>query len=702
METNNFIQDFFDDGGILSKKLPGYKKRETQIQAANLVEESIKNKQNIALQMPVGAGKTHMYSVPSIKYALENDKKVVISCPSIMLQSQLIDKDLPFLKESLRETFPFSYSLIKGRNNYICNKKIEDNNKNNSYSKGSVTNDEFKQFNDLWKWYNKTEDGDIGDLEFTISSKIKEENTITDNECTGRNCAFYDKCFSQKIRQKAYFSNVIVVNYHILLLDIMIKQDGGKGVLPDYDVLILDEGHRLVEISRDFLGYEINPFSLKRQMNRLLKAWKSCFSENQYPNNLLSGEPKEFDKIFDKMIFNYLSEIQKYCKTLGEYQKNKKESILSYSDNNKLPSPDDMIKSLDDVLSVAEKMYNYLEFELDDRNADGETTSADKELLDRMNTFDKCIESSYELKNFISIVYNKIISNPEWEKTNYVANISMDRNGVVDMTKLNIIPVNVNDDLNSLIWNNDSIASTIVCSATLKGGDTFDYFIESSGFSNGNCYSFKSEFNLKEQMEIIIDARMPDPKDIYENKNIHEIYTNTLVKNIKFMIEERKGGVLILSTSMKQTLELRDRLIEVVDPQFPILCQYDGQSQAKIVNEFRQNRHASLIGSQSLFEGIDVIGDSLNSVVICKLPFKHIFDPIATILSARNENSFFKYSLPLAVICFTQGCGRLIRTATDTGLVYICDPRVVTKQYGKSFLSFFNENEVKVTTLNKK
>lgn len=129
--------------------------------------------------------------------------------------------------------------------------------------------------------------------------------------------------FSQKL-DKNYFSNVIVVNYHILLLDIMIKQDGGKGVLPDYDVLILDEGHRLVEISRDFLGYEINPFSLKRQMNRLLKAWKSCFSENQYPNNLLSGEPKEFDKIFDKMIFNYLSEIQKYCKTLGEYQKIKR------------------------------------------------------------------------------------------------------------------------------------------------------------------------------------------------------------------------------------------------------------------------------------------------------------------------------------------------------------------------------------------
>lgn len=701
----NYIENIFSNGGTLSQCLDGYQERITQIEMAKAIDECFKNKENLVIEAPTGCGKSMGYLIPSIHYINKVDraKPIVVATAKKVLQKQLIEKDLPFLKKIFNEEFPtLTYCLIKGRNNYICNKKYNELYSSKKYVKGNVTNQELSAFNNLRSWYDEEVNGgkgDIDDIDFDITKTLLEETTISDNECTGNSCPHNRECFANKARREGAKSNILVVNYHILILDLQIKIaiakekesdsiEGITGILPPYDILILDEVHRLVEIVRDFSGFEISRYSLKGSIDRLHKIIYNCH------NFAYIDEPKLFAKSSflnkDNLSKNLKNKIEDYSSYMYKYMKsNHYDVILTYDDNEYFKKPKSLITDIHEAIDICDELQKELEKFLSDNNI-SEGDDRLSEIKDYISSINKIESNFLEFRNNLSNIYDYIINSPNWIDKNF--SVSLSSLGDTEYAKMIIQPIYVNDHINRLIF--DNMKSVIATSATIRAGFSFDFFKETTNFS-GKELALKSEFDLANQMQIIVDGRMPEPNAYYGKDK--ERYMDVLNSNIKNIIEKQKGGTLILATNIKQSNEIKEYLDNNVD--YNVLSQYDHISLHKILNDFKNDRHACLVGTNSLWEGIDIPGETLNSIVICKLPFKHIDDPISKSLDMRGKSSFFEYSLPNAVITFVQGLGRLIRKENDSGIIYIADPRVITKNYGRNFLSFFNENNVKLIQL---
>lgn len=710
----NYIEGIFSDGGLLSQELHGYQERKTQIEMAQAITDCISNKQDLVVEAPTGCGKSMGYLIPAIYHIKNNNlaAPIVVATAKKVLQKQLIEKDLPFLRDLLSDQFDFQYSLIKGRNNYICNKKFNENVDKKKYVKGNVTTDELESFNNLKSWYSsqltaEENAGDIDGIEFDMHKGVLEANTISDNECTGGKCPFKSECFANQARKGAANSNILVVNYHILILDLQIKMliaqqkgmesiEGITGILPSYNILILDEAHRLVEIVRDFSSFKVSRYSLKNSVERLHTALHSSYNENILDDEFYNNY--KF-KNSDQIVKNLKLSMEEYSSYMYNYMKsNNYEDILSYEDNRKFDKPNYLLDMVFDIVNVCDDLKHQLKLYLRKFDEDGELTGEEekefKKIDDRLSTVEKIQNNFIEFRNNLESVYEHIIESPTWIDKNY--SVSLSRMGKTDFAQMIIQPIYVKEHIQALIY--DNMKTTVATSATLRTGYDFAFFRESTGFQ-GEELALKSEFDLRNQMTILVDGKMPNPSEQYntDDKNSYQKYMDVLCDNTKKIIERQQGGTLILATSIKQVEDMKDKLEEETD--YRILSQYDHFSLPKILNDFRSDRNSCLIGTNSLWEGIDVPGESLNSIVICKLPFKHIKDPISKSLEMRGNSSFFDYVLPNAVISFVQGLGRLIRNENDSGIIYIADPRVINKGYGRNFLTFFVENGVNITHL---
>lgn len=704
----DYIEDIFSNGGLLSQKLNGYKERKTQIQMAKAISQAIHNGENLIVEAPTGCGKSMGYLIPAIFYSKEtnNSMPIVVATAKKVLQKQLFEKDLPFLKALLKDSNNFIYALVKGRNNYACNKKFTSILHDKKYVKGNVTYDELNAFTNFKSWYDNQiqEDGigDIDDIEFDIPKSLLDEITITDNECTGGNCPYNVECFANRVRRDAAKANIIIVNYHILILDLQIKMliaqqkgmstiDGITAILPCYNTLILDEAHRFPEIVRDFSGFEISRYSLKSSIERLHKIIYA--SNNQgYINESELFAPYSFINR-DDMVKKIKSTIEKFSAYLYTYMNSGNyNDILSFDDHKKLKKPVELLDMIFDVIDICSNLSTKIEPHINSEITDIEE---EKKIKDTLASIEKLQGNFIEFRNNLNNIYDYIIDSEKWMDKNFSVSLSSLEDS--EFAKMIIQPIYVHEHIKQLIYNN--MRSVIATSATLRAGNDFEFFKKTTGFQ-GKELALKSEFDLKNQMQIIIDSKMPDPSMHYTSQNqndVYQKYMDTLLKNIEKIIEKQQGGTLILATSKQQVFEIKKHLEKTID--YKILCQYDHFSLPKILSDFRKDRNSCLIGTNSLWEGIDIPGESLNSIVICKLPFKHMKDPISKSLELRGNNPFFEYSLPNAIISFIQGLGRLIRNESDSGIIYIADSRIANKPYGKNFLSFFIENEVNITHL---
>ncbi len=254
----NYIDEIFGEHGILSKELKGYIPRPGQIKMAKAIDLSFKRNDNLMVEGPTGTGKSLAYSVPAIYHALNNDVKVAIVTANIALQEQLVTKDLPFLSRVL--PVDFTYSLIKGRNNYLCIDKWQSQLSNYSY-KGKNTNIYKKVLN--WGKVSKT--GDRSELDFKPSYDVWSLFSITSDECKGKDCASYNECFVKEAKLKAEKANIFVTNYHMLFADLKVRMgsDNFVSVLPYFDYLICDEAHKAADIARDFFGFKLSEASIR-------------------------------------------------------------------------------------------------------------------------------------------------------------------------------------------------------------------------------------------------------------------------------------------------------------------------------------------------------------------------------------------------------------------------------------------------------
>lgn len=518
---------------------------------------------------------------------------------------------------------PATVALLKGRANYLCLHRLDLAEQEGHFRTPEMASSVIR----IREWSAKTSSGDIAEM-----SSISEEDLIwssvtsTSDNCLGSDCDYFDNCHLVEARRQAQAADVVVINHHLLFADMMLREDGFAELLPQADAIIVDEAHQLAEVASSFFGESLSG-------NQLLELARD--SESEYLTDI--NEDPNFIRI--------ASVLQKLTKDLrlafGTEQRRADWQSIAHDKEFKKA-----------VLAVSEQLEK-LEKQL-------------TPLAERSKGLESCYERCVILRSrFIKLTTEVPDDHIHWFETHRRS------------FTLHITPFDISDIFHAQMKTMN--VTWIFTSATLAVANNFDHFKQRLGIETENTAIWDSPFDYNTQAVMYVPESLPDPTA--------PEYTEAVVETALPIIEACQGGVFFLFTSHKalqQAADLLDGELNV-----PLMVQGD-KPRDVLLSEFRNHGNAVLLGTSSFWEGVDVRGEALTCVIIDKLPFASPGDPVlkARIDTMRKQggNPFMDFQLPTAVITLKQGAGRLIRDVNDRGVLMLCDPRLITKSYGKIFL----------------
>jgi len=654
------IINYFKKDGILSKIDSSFKERPSQIKMAEAVIECFNNTKKIAIEAPTGTGKSLAYLIPSIFWSVKNREKVIISTYTKNLQHQLLEKDLAFLEKCI--PFRFTYSIIKGRNNYLCKNKLEEAKKE---KEGLFDNKNI--YSEIEEWA-KTSNGDLEELPFQIVSSVYQDINSSPETCLYKKCKHFQSCFYNIAKQKAFSSDIIISNHSLTILSLIFDEKEMPFLLPKTNNIIFDEAHNLKKVSYLALEESITSNTIKNKLNYLyyegekksgkLKTLLEITEEKEIINELI-----ENIKITRPKITSALNSIYNIIAEKAQNEKTKiriKDPIIEKSLFEEIESP---------VLFISNQIIKTIK---EIKNKDATIEEKRPLLLKQIENTAINLLAGLELFRIL------FLGTPD----DYVGWVEIDK--IKSFFAIYKVPI---DPFSLISGLNNEEKTIIFCSATLTIENDFSKFKEDLKI-DFETLILPHVFNYDSQVKILI------PEDIYYSEDI----TEQQLYLIKEAIEITEGGTLILCTSFLQVNKLKEFLRENI--KYPILVQQE-ESKTLIIEKFRKY-NSVLIGVDSFWEGIDIKGESLRNLIILKLPFSPPNSPIQQavyeIAEKEGKNSFLTISLPEAIIKFKQGFGRLIRSIKDRGTVIILDPRVIKKSYGIKFLNSI-PSTIKNTTI---
>ncbi|MBI0408529.1 MAG: ATP-dependent DNA helicase [Nitrosospira sp.] len=616
------LDSFFSSSGALAQSVPGFRARSQQLAMAQAIADTITSNRVLVAEAGTGTGKTFAYLVP----ALLAGGKVIISTGTKTLQDQLFNRDIPTVRAALKA--PVIVALLKGRSNYVCHYHLERTLKDGRTSFAS--RDEVKYLKLIERYAGVSKTGDKSGLsEVPESAAVWQQVTSTRENCLGSDCPSYKTCFVMEARKQALSADVVVVNHHLFFADVMLRDEGLSELLPACNTVIFDEAHQLPETASLFFGESVST-------SQLLELARDAESES-----ILGA--KDFVALPDSIALMEKASRDLRLTIEGD---NTRLTLAAVSMNPKFGI------ALDHLLERLEELSSLLESQ-----------------SERSEGLENCWQRTREIAIRIKHWRDKA------ESEGFVRWLEVFSHAL----QLNATPLSIAE-----IFNKQLIASPrawIFTSATLAVKGDFSHYNNEMGLSTAQSACWDSPFDFANQALLYVPTGLSDPS----NRD----YTDEVVKAALPVLMASRGRAFFLCTSLRATKRAHELLIEAFEREkldYPILLQ--GQSsRSDMLDRFRKMRNAVLIGSQSFWEGVDVRGEALSLVVIDKLPFAPPDDPV---LSARIEkinkegrNAFMEYQLPRAVINLKQGAGRLIRDETDRGVLMICDPRLITKSYGK-------------------
>jgi len=554
--------------------------------------------------------------------ALVSQSKVLISTGTKNLQDQLFHKDLPIVRKAL--AVPSTVAILKGRANYLCLHRLDLAEQEGRFRTPEMA----RSVIDIREWSARTTSGDTAEM-----SSISEDDLIwssvtsTSDNCLGSDCDYFDSCYLIEARRQAQAADIVVINHHLLFADMMLREDGFAELLPEADAIIVDEAHQLPEVASSFFGESLSG-------NQLLELARD--SESEYLSEV--NEDPNFIRI--------ASVLQKLTKDLrlafGVEQR--RADWQSVAVNNK-----DFKKALLAVSEQLEKLQEQL-----------------TPLAERSKGLESCYERCVELRSrFTRLTTDVPEDHIHWFETHRRS------------FTLHITPFDISDIFHSQM--NTMNVAWMFTSATLTVANSFDHYKQRLGIETDNTAIWDSPFDYSKQAVMYVPESLPDPTTAE--------YNEAVIEKALPIIDACQGGVFFLFTSHKalqQAADILDKELEV-----PLLVQGD-KPRDVLLSEFRHHGNAVLLGTSSFWEGVDVRGEALTCVIIDKLPFASPGDPVlkARIDTMRKQggNPFMDFQLPSAVIALKQGAGRLIRDINDRGVLMLCDPRLITKSYGKIFI----------------
>lgn len=669
-----YLDGIYEEEGSMHRLKTNYEKRDGQREMSEMIFDSFQSNNHALIEAETGTGKSLAYLIPAVYEAAKENQKVVISTYTTQLQSQLLENEIPALEKYT--DIPFQAALLKGKSHYISLEKFaRELQENHSDNYDTALTKAM-----LLVWLTETETGDIEEVQLPSSGYFFYNRVSTEAEGTvDPKSPWFSKSFYQKARRKAQKADVIITNHSLLCTDMF----NDYQFIPGYEKVIIDEAHHFEETASRHYGLKLDYAQIQYTLNQIghtedgkqfskllanltitedvpLEKWNELFDQLKY----------EVDDLF-QALFQYVISQNKNNKSLSDIGRMQ----YRYEEQKEIGGTWDTIKEMAARATFYLRDLIHILSTMDEEFSDsGEIDKYDREdLLNMMNSLQQYIDGLETL-----FFTEGKIPQVKW--------IEIDTKGTRNGVYLYSEPTDISELLAEGFFR--SKKSVILTSATLTMKNSFEFIEKRLGLSPERLVTKKiqSPFSYKDQIQLLIPNDFPDVK--YGNM---DDFIYATCESILSLAEITKGRMLVLFTSYDMLKKSYNLLKEIItDNQFILIGQgITSGSRTRLKKNFQTFDNAILLGTSSFWEGVDIPGEDLSSLVIVRLPFQPpnhpVFEAKSNRMKENGKNAFMELSLPNAVIKFKQGFGRLIRSSSDRGIVFICDARIVKTRYGKYF-----------------
>ena len=669
---------YISEGGALSKISESFEERPVQVELLQKIVHAFNENKIAVFEAGTGVGKSYSYLIPSVLWALTNHERVIISTGTINLQQQLCEKDIPAVEKIIGKKF--KYVLMKGRQNYICIRRLND-----AVSILDLFEGESDELKRIAEWAQSSSTGSRSDMNFMPSESVWTKVNSESDACMGKKCPFFGECFVMKVRKEAATANLIVVNHHLLFADIESRLSGAgyddAAVLPPYHHIIFDEAHGIENAATSFFSESVNRFKLNKLINQMYRRRKNAEYGHLCSLAVLSSNEEKAGQAFD--ITNKIKLAITNVEIAAKDLLNNEYTMRLY---------DATARDFGPLLVATGELTRAL----------GSFTGIIREVMEGVDEDDKDAPCYWEskvilrhLEDYVVLLKNFAIWDEKRDDVFWIQKRRLPPDMIRDSADADYViltqtPLDISHLMNEGVF--EPMASVVCTSATLKTGRDFSYWMRRTGVTLSSedriiKGEFPSPFPYNKNMLFAVPNDAPTPDNIQ--------YQQWVEMALPRLIQAAAGRTLVLFTSY-ESLKSAHRATLASLRNFPgrIMKQGDDEN-SKLLDAFKKEKESVLFATDSFWQGVDIPGESLSQVIIVKLPFIVPNDPVfvarAEAIEKRGGSSFMELSVPEAVIKFRQGIGRLIRRSDDKGVVVVLDRRIFEKRYGSIFISTMPE-----------